>query len=414
MRDSTHLGTLLVVALLWIGTGQPGAWLPGGSESALGRQSGALSAPLGRTIREAGVLAPAECVEIRNETEQPLAVLFVAPQGEAVKKGDLLVELNIGSLVDKRIRQELRAKKAQTELVLAKESLSAAQKAGQGDVEMAEKVLHLAQTQLKTFREGEYPLQLATAEHKAAIAEERLALAEERLALLQANAEGPEAKVQLLEARLVHAEAKAEVEAARSELAFLTRFMQPQRTEELELAVAQGELEVARAKDALLGAGLRTAQALSLAETTYKRESDRLARWDRVLEHSKMYAPRDGVVVYPEGEPPIRPGAVAGVGQVLIRLADMKRLALEVRASPQIARLIAAGQPAAIRFHAMPERVFHGQTKSVRMAYSPTQDTENRLIAVQLDNPSEDLRIGMTALVEFDVSERQPNQAQTR
>jgi multidrug resistance efflux pump len=149
-------------------------------------------------------------------------------------------------------------------------------------------------------------------------------------------------------------------------------------------------------------------------ENTYQRESDRLARWNHVLERSKMYAPRDGVVVYPEGETPIRPGLVAGVGQVIVRLADMKRLNLEVRTNPQVGRLIAAGQPATIRFHGMPQRAFEGHVANVRVAYSATQDAEQRSISVQLDSPSDDLRIGMTALIDFDVAEQQPGPEQTR
>ncbi len=414
MRNATHLGTLLVVGLLWMGTGQPGAWLPGASESALGRQSGALPAPLGRTIREAGTLVPGASVEIRNETEQPLAILSVAPQGEVVKKGDLLVELDVAPLVDKRTRQELRVRKAQAELILAKESVSMEQKTAQGAIEMAERALHLAQTQLKAYREGEYPLQLATAETKVAIANERLALAEEQIALLRASTEGPEAKARLLEAQLAHSETKAQLAVAKNELTFLTRFEQPRRIEELELAVAQREADLARARDELLGAGLRTRQAMDLAEATSNRESSRLARLNTVLEHSKMFAPRDGVVVYPEGETPLRPGVVAGVGQVLMRLADMKRLNLEVRTSPQAGRLITTGQPATIRFHGIPQRAFGGHVANVRVSYSATQDAELRSISVQLDSPSDDLRIGMTAIIDFDVSESQTGPEQSR
>jgi HlyD family secretion protein len=349
-------------------------------------------------------------VDIRNEAEQPLSILFVAPQGETVKKGDLLVELDTAPLVDRRSRQELRVRKAQAELIRAKESASLEQKAGQGAIVMAEKALHLAQTQLKAYREGEYPLQLATAESKLAIANERLTLAEERILRLRESAEDSEAKARLLEAQVAHSETKAQLEVAKNELAFLTRFEQPRRIEELELAVAQREADLARAKDELLGAGLRTREAMDLAEVMYKHESARLARWNHVLERSKMYAPRDGVVVHPEGEMPIRPGVVAGVGQVVVRLADMKRLNLEVRTNPQAGRLITAGQPATIRFHGIPQRAFGGHVANVRVAYSATQDVEQRAIAVRLDDPSEDLRIGMTAIIDFDVAESQPNQ----
>jgi multidrug resistance efflux pump len=86
--------------------------------------------------------------------------------GEAVKKGDLLVELDIAR--DKKIRQELRTQKAQTELILAKEPRSATEKPRRAAIEMAEKALHPPDT-IESVPRRRVSTQLETAESKLAM-----------------------------------------------------------------------------------------------------------------------------------------------------------------------------------------------------------------------------------------------------
>jgi HlyD family secretion protein len=315
MAGSKRVAVLLVgILLVWTGLCQIGAQAPLAGSPRVDSLGG--DEPFWR----AEVQPRSEAEEIYSQVGQPMTILFVAPPGKAVKKGDLLVELDASPLVDKKMQQLLDAQKAASELILAKDSLEMDKRAATGQIELAEKALRLVQGQLKAFTEGEYPLQLAEAQAEASLARERCALAEERFN--QLRAESQQATMEIREAHLAFLEASAQSRAAENRLAFLQKSVHDYKVAELELTVAQREFDLARAKDALSSATLRGKQAVSLAEMTCKTESHRLVRLDDQIGKSKIYASRDGTVVYPNDadEAATKPGATVYDRQVLLRL----------------------------------------------------------------------------------------------
>jgi HlyD family secretion protein len=410
-----RIRALLIGVGLGTGLGLLGAWAPVAYAAAAGQQQNQPAASAGRIIRESGVVQPAQYVEIRNQAEQPLAILFIAPQGKAVKKGDLLVELDASALTDKRIQRVARTQKARAELAVAKASLSTAEH-GAAAVEIAEKAFQLAQLQLKAFQEGEYPTQLNAAQSELTIANERLVMAQERVDLMKRNVndrDEPE-KARLQEAQPVLMEARARVQMAESKLALLKAFVRVQRTAELELAVAQRQFDLARAKDASSEATVKGEAVVTIAETNYQMASDRLAMVEQQITSCKMYAPRDGTVIYPNdtfsddagkavSRP--RPGAIVRNRQVVVRLADTSRLNVEVPVTLQVAQRVTTGLSATIRLDAIPGRTVVGHVSEVRVLLEAPPGASEALITVRIDDPSADLKPGMRATVEFDLSQ---------
>lgn len=314
MAKAKRAGMLLIGMLLGTGLCQIGGPAP---------LAGAPRAnPLGsgEQFLRAEVPAQDQAQEICSQVGQPMTILFVAPSGKAVKKGDLLVELDASALADKRIQQTLDAQKADSEMILAKDALEMDQLAATGQIDLVEKALRLAQAQLKAFTDGEYPIQLAEAQAEVSLAKGKLVLASDRFKHLQA--ESPQVTMELREADLAVVEASAQSSSAESRLALLQKSVHDNKVAELELAVAQKEYDLARAKDALSSATLRDKQALSLAEMTCKTEAQRLALVDDQIRKSRIYAPRDGTVVYPDNadEAATKPGATVYDRQVLLRL----------------------------------------------------------------------------------------------
>ncbi len=119
-------------------------------------------------------------------------------------------------------------------------------------------------------------------------------------------------KTPVQEAQLALQEASLQSQAAENSLSMLKSFVHDNKVAELELAVAQREYDLARAQDALTAAKSRGGATLSLAEMQYHREQDRLAKLDDQIVKAKIYAPRDGIVAYPNDadEPPIKAGTV--------------------------------------------------------------------------------------------------------
>jgi HlyD family secretion protein len=321
MAGSKRVAALLVgIVLVWAGLCQIGPQVPLAGAPRVN--------PLGvneRLIWRAEVQPQSAAEEISCQVEQPTAILYVAAAGKTVKKGDLLVELDASALVDKRMQQTLDKRKAEGDLLLAEESQDREKRAAAGQIALAEKALRLAQAQLKAFVEGEYPHQLALAEGAAAIAKQKQLMMNDRVEHLRADAKtsnDPATETALQEAEIARLEAIMQVTESQGSLAILKSSLHDNKVAELELAVAQREFDLASAKDALSAATLQGEVARSLAQMSHEIESDRLAQLEGQIQRSKIYAPCDGTVVYPDGtdEAALKPGATAYPRQVLLRL----------------------------------------------------------------------------------------------
>jgi multidrug resistance efflux pump len=154
--------------------------------------------------------------------------------------------------------------------------------------------------------------------------------------------------------------------------------------------------------------------AAALAETNYQMASERLVKVEQQVAWCTMYAPRDGTVIYPNdtfsddaGKAVSRPqpGAIVRNRQVVVRLADTSRLNVEVPVTLQVAQSVTTGQSATIRLDAIPGRTVAGHIAEVRVLLEAPPGASEALITVRIEDPSADLKPGMRATVEFDLSQ---------
>jgi HlyD family secretion protein len=325
MAGAKRVGWLAAGVALWAGLCLPGLQNPSADEHQADAPRAWAAASEGQSRGRADSSRRGEADEICSQVQQPTAILFVAPLGKTVKKGDLLAELDIAALTDERVRQVLQTRKAEGEVVMAQELEAREKRAASEQIAIAGMALRLAQSQLKAFTEGEYPQQSGLAQDAAAIARQKLALIQNRVTRVRAAVKEdnePEAIATLQETEIQLAEAKMESTEADGALALLQSFTHDNRVAELELAVAERKFDLARARDALSVVTVRTNVQRSLAETSRRMESDRLARLDDQIGKSRIYAPRDGTILYPNepNEAPIHPGTVVRAQQVLLHL----------------------------------------------------------------------------------------------
>jgi hypothetical protein len=104
----------------------------------------------------------------------------------------------------------------------------------------------------------------------------------------------------------------------------------PRRTEELELTIAQRQLDLLRAQNELARITLEGKTNVMIAQHVHRMEEGRLQRLSEEIKACTLYGPRDGTVVSPSddsprapGEPEVRPGDMAHPRQLLLRLADL-------------------------------------------------------------------------------------------
>ena len=411
MRYLTCIRVLSLASLLWMGMGEPPVLALPGGRRAMARTQNSPQREVDRVIRGRGKLEPGGCEEIRSHVGMPLRVLSLAPEGKMVKKGDLLVELNAFDLIERREEQEIRALKADLELAAAKASMPGAERVASETVVVAEKALLLAQDELKSYREQEFPGQVKAVETELNLAEEKLRMATARMARVERLVRDASAeKALLLEADLAGSEAEAQLRAARNQLDQLESTVRPRRTAQLSFVIAQRELDLLRARNERTQLTMQSEAAVRIAEAVRRMERERLARLEGRLRATKLYAPRDGTVFYPRDpsrgtrrNSQIRPGDVVHDDQVVVQVVDLTQFKLNVRLQVPLARGIEPGQSATVHCDALPARTFRGQVTDIK---DSAGDSKEVLVCVCVDGSAKGLKAGMTATVEFDVSDK--------
>lgn len=416
MMNSKRIHAPFLGLLLAAGTGLivPAALLGGGlhpAGPAEGAPSGADS-----IFRAKGTLESVSYTDLRNQSGHSLAIRAIAPEGKIVREGDLLVELDASLLQEKLEQQRVLVEKTQAELAEAEASSAAAVEESHALTDVAEQAVAVAEGALKVFLSdrGEYQLELKTAEGDIVVARKEVETAAVLVRQLEESPEDPEVKQQLQEARLALVRAEWQLDAANARRNLLTEHLRGHRIAELKLAIAQKKLELARAKNELSRA-LRVGDAtLAAARAHHGMEKTRLVRLERQVAASKIHAPHEGLVLYAY-EPALRPtddatdsagkpllteGAMVRDGQIILRLAQVGRFKIRTRVPLNIAQQLATGQPAVVRISAFPKRTFSGRITEMSVL-SPPRPAADALITVGLDDPSDGLRIGMDAAVDF-------------
>src|SRR5688572_12523605 len=78
--------------------------------------------PLRISVIERGNLKAADSISLKSEIEGQTTILFLVPEGTQVEEGQLLCELDVTPLVDKRFQQEIAVRNAEAAFVKAKQN----------------------------------------------------------------------------------------------------------------------------------------------------------------------------------------------------------------------------------------------------------------------------------------------------
>lgn len=360
-------------------------------------------------LRARAALNPVRSQVLRSRVSRPVTVLFVAPVGTIVKKGDLLVELDASDLTEQKLEQEMHMSQARAELAAAEEAFGGGRQERTEGLKIAEQALALAEMALKGFLEGQYPLELAQAEAEMVLAKEKLDVAASRASYVEKVAEaGAERELALKEARVERLESELQVKAAKDRIRFLKDVHLCHKKAELQLGVSRRKLELIHAKNQLSRAAQQSRIAVEAARERYELERTRLQRLKEQIGACRIRAPQAGTLRYSHetwgrrGETTsIRPGIVVCNRQPLLEIMDAEHFKLQVPVSADVARRVETGEKVTVRVDAVPSRTYEGRVAEVGPLPRPRGSARN-LIVVHLDDSSGDLRVGMSAMLEFE------------
>jgi HlyD family secretion protein len=354
------------------------------------------------TYVEPGLLESARNQDMFSNVKGTTTIIMIKPEGTAVKKGEIVCELDSAALKDQLVNAQIAIKHAEV------------------DYQNARVARELAESAVAEFIDGTFKQELNSAKTDVALAEsaiqqterrrDRARKARARLADLLAAKNGVVAASDIvaeldIEDRLDASEQsllreKAALDRAKSRQEILEEYTRDRTQKALALEVERARPEE-RAK-----------------HERWQLEQSKAKSLERQIAACKIMAPADGLLVYakPPRLGPNRPrlpyieeGAQVRERQKILSLPDLTRMQVVTKVNESQVAGIRRGTKATVRVHAFPERLFNGVVVDIApLPDSLPSDSDARVYTTKLliNGAIPGLRPGMTTRVEFLIADR--------
>jgi multidrug resistance efflux pump len=269
------------------------------------------------------------------------------------------------------------------------------------DLEQVTKTLESAQISLEEFRDGVFPQDKMLLNQYIAQVELRTNQSAKTLDWSGEQVKkGIRSLNQLQADEFDHNKNKIMLEEAMGMKERLEKFTAPKLLKELQARIEAVRTDYFAIKNA------------------YQLEVDRQKKIETMIENCKLYAPREGIVVYANEsnmwgrtEAQIQEGASVREGQAVFKVPNPKRMLVKAQINESKISYIRKGQETQIRIDAFPENPLDGTVTEITAIPAPPKgfSTEIRayIATVQIDTGGFDgLRPGMAAEVTFDVNSK--------
>jgi RND family efflux transporter MFP subunit len=404
MTQWWKVATVLLVAgatasgVEWLGVGTgPGTQAPAAKQDPDVRVGDAPTqevkpGKLRLTLKERGYVEAARTKDVYCNVEKGTTIIRIVPEGSAVKKGEIIAELDSAALKDQLINQRITTKAAEANFLNAR---------------LMREVAEVAIAEYKEiFRQDEETLQGEIEGARAAIRKtqerlERTRAARERLAEMLRAAGGARTP----------ADAVAEVDIQdRIEEAELTL-----DREKRSLTQAEGKREVLRKytypktlKE--LESEVKKARSDELAkEATWELEKGRENKLEKQIKNCTLVAPVNGTVLYANdrsralrGQPQIEEGATIRERQKVMSIVDFNDpMQVNVKVPEALIDHVVPQMKALIRIDAFPGETFAGLVTEVAPLPDPSSTFQGSpkvyTTRIRLGGGRPQFRPGMTA-----------------
>jgi HlyD family secretion protein len=378
--------------------------------------------PLIISVLESGAVKAKEQEVVRNEVEGRPSIITIVPEGTAVKKGDVLVKLDVSTLSDTRIDQDIKVRTAEATLINAQETLKITESQGQSDVDKAELALTFAQQDLVQYQQGQYPNDLIVAKNKVNEANEVLTRANTTLTWSETlRKEKYLSETELMADRLAALKGQNNLKVTQNDLIFLEKYTQQRRIDQLESDVKQAKMAHDRVIAKKNANDVQAKADMEAKEQVYKREVAKLAKVDDQLGKATILSPADGMVVYAtssrgmgfhDDRRPLADGVEVFERQELIYIPKSASSVAEVDVHEASLDKVRPGLPAVVTVDAIPDKKFMGTVARIaplpnaqRMWMNP--DLKVYTTDINLETNDSDLRSGMSCKADIIVEQCQ-------
>ncbi len=315
-------------------------------------------------------------------------ILTVLPEGTPVKRGDVLATLD-GSTYEEMLRQQA---------ITVEQA-----KASHLQAQLNHEIALLA---VREYREGTVQETLKGMEGTITLARSDLSRAQDHLTWTKRMSEkGYASAAQIVSEKHTVAQLELALQRQLTSMELFQRFTLPKTEKNLHGQVKSAETSLGN-------------ESLRL-----QRQLERYKLLQKQVERCTIRAPQDGVLLYNKERrqaTPVEEGMVVRERQSLFYLPDLSEMEVQVALNESVVDRVSPGQHVTVTFEALPKLVLNGRVVSVgqipllQMAGGgggggQPMDTGVRFFVsiVKLDSVTDQLKPGMTAMVDFALSRRE-------
>ncbi|HEX6884894.1 MAG TPA: efflux RND transporter periplasmic adaptor subunit [Planctomycetota bacterium] len=406
-------GLVVLVALTGLGASAVPRWLaPRADETVEG--AAVRRGPLSIRVTSSGHLAAADTVRLTSGVEGRTAILWIAPEGTQVEQGEVVCELDVTLLVERRIEQTIRAGNAEAALVKANQARAIQVSQNRSDTEAAARAIAFAEQDLEMFLEGERALELEKSQQAIDLAREEAQRAQGRLTWSEElSQKGFLTAIELEADRIAEHRSTILLQQATREKELLERYRMPRRESELRGLLSEARLEMERVE---LQASARLVDYDSdvrSAQASLELEKEKLARLEAQIEKARLRAPRDGYVVYAikdDDDPPIGQGVEVREREEILAIPSSDGMTAELKLHESVLKQVQVGQACTVRVDALPGVELEGEVQYVAMLPDQNSRWSNPNLRVYrcqvaIRTAHSGLRPGMSCAIEIRVDD---------
>jgi HlyD family secretion protein len=352
----------------------------------------AVAGPLTATIGATGTVRANQSAILTFQTSGSVGHVNVV-QGDLVNTDELIASLEQSSLSSQVIL-------AEAELVTAQKALD--------DIQNSEQARASAQLALAKAQDA-----LDDAEYIRMVRQEGNRASGDTLEATRANLILAQHEVDLAQEAFNQVEGRPKDDPARA-LALSTLSAARQKRDSIQRSMNWYKGHPTELQQALLDADVAIAEAqLADAQREWERLKDgpdpadikaaqaRIEAAQATLGLATIKAPFPGSVTFVE----VKTGDQVGPGTVAVGLADLSRLLVDVEVSEVDINRIQVGQQVFLNFDAVLDRTYHGEVIEIGLTGTIVQGVVNFKITVELLDPDEMIKSGMTAAVNIVVTQ---------
>ena len=349
-------------------------------------------------------------------TGQQIKIIQLVPEGEKVKKGQVVCRFDTAEIDKNVAQQEIKSKQAKSRIETQLQEIEIARNKGEGEFRDAEIEEVLAKGNLEKYQKADYTAEIS--DLKGQIAQQQSKAEEAKIKLDQTTElmkKGFRSAEQVRGAKTEFEQYKFFYDSYTEKLKSKQDYEYKLKSLELSSKVEQAAGKMVRAKATAKASVAKAQSEFDGAVATFTIEDQQLKEYLGQRDKAAIKAEQDGIVAYANDRwydpgSRIREGAMVYSRQKVFSLPDMSKMQVKVNIHESLVKKVKVGQRAEVRVDAYPNAVLQGLVKSV----SQLADSNNSFISggskeyttyVTIEKmPEEGLKPGMTAEVRINVS----------